>query len=383
MYMIGDNNIEYDEIIEKEIKLQQPLSSYINIIEKKIYDKLNINEKLNSVSKQKKIVSNDSLIIPSYDNLNILFDYNYGVPQLKIFLKYYKLKISGAKKELLLRIYNFVYLSKYAIKIQKVFRGFLLRQYNYLKGPAFLKRNICNNNNDFLSFEDLNNIDYSQFFSYKDIDNFVYGFDILSIYNLIFVKKGNNIITNSDVKNPYNRNDIPYHVILDIKKILKLSKIFKINVCTRIKDINDDVTFQKTLEFKAIEIFQYINSLGNYSDVNWFLNLDKNKLILFIRELEDIWNYRAQILPHIKRAICPPYGNPFTTINVAHIDSSSTIHEIRKNILNIIEKFVFSGIDRENKKLGSLYILSALTLVNENAATTLTWLFESVSNNFL
>ena len=49
-----------------------------------------------------------------------------------------------------------------------------------------------------------------------------------------------------------------------------------------------------------------VDSLGNYSDVNWFLKLSKRQLIRYIRELHDIWNYRAQLTSEIKLKICFP-----------------------------------------------------------------------------
>jgi hypothetical protein len=39
---------------------------------------------------------------------------------------------------------------------------------------------------------------------------------------------------------------------------------------------------------------------------------------------------------------------------------------------------VFSGIDNDSKILGSYYVLGALTLVSQNAANSLSWLFQSV-----
>ena len=46
---------------------------------------------------------------------------------------------------------------------------------------------------------------------------------------------------------------------------------------------------------KILDIFQYINSLGNYSEPKWFLSLNRMQLYKFFRELSDIWNYRANI----------------------------------------------------------------------------------------
>ena len=37
------------------------------------------------------------------------------------------------------------------------------------------------------------------------------------------------------------------------------------------------------------------------------------------------------------------------------------------------------GVNEESSKLGCFYVLSALTLVSEEAATALPWLYESVA----
>jgi hypothetical protein len=55
-----------------------------------------------------------------------------------------------------------------------------------------------------------------------------------------------------------------------------------------------------------------------------------------------------------------------------------SIDEVRKYTLEILENFVNSGIDRDNKCLGAYYVLGALTLVSEDAATSLPWLYQAV-----
>ena len=47
------------------------------------------------------------------------------------------------------------------------------------------------------------------------------------------------------------------------------------------------------IRFKTIDIFQKMDELGNYTNINWFLNLSANSTYRFIRELQDIWEYRA------------------------------------------------------------------------------------------
>jgi hypothetical protein len=218
----------------------------------------------------------------------------------------------------------------------------------------------------------LKTISAAQFFSYKDDDNFIYGFDIVSLHNLI-VKSGKSI------KNPYNRNIITNSVIFCVKNLLRVSKILKIAVSTEIQDISLDVTTQKSLELRVLDLFQNIDSLGNYSNPQWFVSLNRIKLVRFIKELHDIWDYRAQLPLETKKLICPPYGTPFRNINFAFIVNEQNLDNIRKSILESLEKIVNSGVDKDSRSLGAYYVLASLTLVNEDAAYALPWLFQSVS----
>jgi hypothetical protein len=61
--------------------------------------------------------------------------------------------------------------------------------------------------------------------------------------------------------------------------------------------------------------------------------------------------------------------------------SEANLWNIKNVLLDIMERFVNNGIDRDSKSLGAYYILGALTLVNIEAATALPWLFQSFYHN--
>ena len=95
--------------------------------------------------------------------------------------------------------------------------------------------------------------------------------------------------------------------------------------------------------------------------------------------MADIWNYRAQLPIQTKRNICPPVGDPFRSLSIQYINQEENLWNVKKVILEVLEKFVNSGIDKDSKALGAYYVLGALTLVNSEAATSLPWLFQSVN----
>ena len=326
------------------------------------------------IKKLEKIDENN-ISIPTIYNYNNVIKYNYNIQQLKIFAKHYKLKISGTKKELIVRIFVFLQLSYHITKVQKIFRGSLQRKFNNLHGPAYKNRKLCTNNTDFITMDNLNDLNINQFFSYKDVDDFIYGFDLASIFSLIYMK--NNVKIS---QNPYNRNNIPVEVFINIKLLVKIGKILNKKVYLEIQDEPLNISNEKVIELRSLSLFQNINALGNYSDSEWFLSLSRTQLNKFVRELCDIWNYRAQLSLEVKKKICPPNGLPFMNLSIPYIYNELDINNIKKVILEVLEKFVNNGIDNDSKSLGAYYVLAALTLVSVDASTSLPWLFQSVSH---
>jgi len=351
------------------------LEDYMNKLVFKYEKNLKMNKKLNKLNTSE---NEESSILTIYD-YNKLTENNYNIQQLKTIAKFYKLKLSGNKKELISRIYMFLFLSSYIIKIQRIFRGRLQRRFNEYFGPALNKREICTNDTDFVTMDDLKDLQYGQFYSFKDNDGRVYGFDIASIYNLIYKNTDTININKVGGINPYNRNKIPSFVMIDLKMIVRTSKILKIKINLDFDTGIGNVSNTKSVEMRTLTLFQNIDSLGNYSSPEWFLTLNRNQLIKFMRELSDIWNYRAQLSNEIKQKICPPNGDPFRNINLSYIVNEDDVLNIKKKVLDVLEKFVNNGVDRDSKTLGAYYVLGALTLVNDSAATSLPWLFQSVS----
>jgi hypothetical protein len=352
------------EILITNKSKESLIEEYLKTITLKCEEKMPVVKKLQKVS--------DNNDIPTINTYNGLLFYNYNITQLKSFAKHYKLKISGNKPQLITRIYVYLYFSSYIIKIQKIFRGYLVNKYNRLHGPASKDRKLCTNNCDFITMEPVNEINFDQFISYKDVDNFIYGFDITSLHNL-FLK------TDDNMKNPYNRNLIPDTVFKNIRSIIRIGKILNININLNFEDDTKKISNEKAIELNAISIFQQIDALGNYSNANWFLSLNIMQLIKFIRELIDIWQYRAQLSTQTKRNICPPNGDPFRYLSIQYINAEKNIWNIRKTLLEIMDKLVNSGVDKDSKALGAYYVLGALTIVNSDAATSLPWLFQSVN----
>lgn len=307
-------------------------------------------------------------LLETYDDIK---NAKLSIKQLKEYCKKYKQKLSGNKTELKERILLHLTKISNAKRIQHAWRLYAVRKYNSAKGPARIKRDICLNETDFFTTETMKSIPMKQFISFMDMDEKVYGFNILSLYNLY--KKSS---IDSDFKNPYNRNEIPAAVRDNMFAVIRLSNMLRDNIEIVIIP-PPKISQSKKMEFKAIELFQYIDNLGNYTDPRWFLSLGRQHIELFIKELFDIWNYRAQLPIEVKREICYPEGNPFQYIFLNYL-FQKTHDELRDVALQIIENMVKRGRSDSFKTLGANYVLCALTLVSQQAANSMPWLYQSV-----
>ena len=374
--VININNIKKKKCNEESVK-NNVLEHYFNlpIKIKKAFIKL-VDEDFN---------------IPNYKEYNHLLTINYSVSQLKAIAKYHKLKTTGNKEYLKKRLYNYLYFSYYVINIQKCVRFYLIKKYINLHGPGFHNKTQCSNDVDFCTLDNLISIPYNQFISFKDANEHIYGFDVLSLYNLfIKVTKNNKTRTQNDlnlsnngslnVQNPFTNICFSYKILKQLLDYIKLSGLLKIHI-----DLNYDdlacLSINKQTEMKILTLFQRIDSLGNYTNIKWFLDLGKYDLIRFIRELTDIWNYRANLSQEIRREIVPPHGNPFYDehLSVNNLPQYN-FTQIRKYSINIIDLMINRGINENSCLLGSYYVLCALTIVSSEAANTLPWLYEAVNH---
>ena len=323
----------------------------------------------------------------------------YSLADLRTLCSHYCIKKSGTKPELTQRIYTFLNQSYYIVRIQRIFRRFISKKYRASSGPGYLQISNCVNDSDFYTFDKLSNIRPLELFTYRDADNKIYGFHIASIFHLIITSFPN-------ITNPYNRNVIPSSVIKNVYEKLIYGSLLGFRVSVKLDDDGDcddsglghgdagqagmlvasgggsaGLSREKQEELFIIDLFQHINTLGNYSDSEWFTTLQRIDLIRFIRNIHDIWFYRANLSQEMKERICPPNGNPFVLHN-AHVNLNVltllTDPEIRTICVSIIDRMVRRGVSREDQCLGAFYVLATLTIVNQDARNAMPWLYEAV-----
>ena len=333
-------------------------------------------DNISNIKKKYKVTDKDFHII-KMNEYDLLTTHQFKVNQLKQICSHYQINKTGNKDELINKIYNFLKYSLFTINIQKIMRGYLLRKYILLAGPGFKKRLLCINDTDFATLEPLKEIPFNQFYSFIDSEENIYGCDIISLYGLIYKNRKYVIQQQKIPLNPYNRKPIDKSLIDNFSQYLRLADVIKIDhIFEEEVEIIDP---KKKIELKIIDIFQYINELGNYADSKWFSELPRHMMVLFIREIYDIWHYRAQLTTEVMKEIVPPHGNPFMGMNL-HLAQNQTDDIITKYAIKLIELLIKSGHTSDRRSLGAYYVLAALTLVSEDARTSLPWLFQAVAH---
>ena len=312
--------------------------------------------------------------IPSFADHDVFMQHDYKVHELKDICKHHGLKCSGTKQELKQRIHTYLVQSHFITRIQRLVRRSFCKMHARISGPAYHDRALCVNDTDFYSMEHVRDIPRNQFISVKDDAGVVYGFDMISL-NTYYMSELNNGNVKHDMPltNPYNRMPLPLTIRIQMHRKICLTRILGVK-CTIETEPEPVMSAQQQDEQLLFLAFQQINSHGHYADSAWFSELNVAQTMRFMRELADIWNYRAQIIPQLKQEICPPNGDPFRYIDLRYMPHDTIKHEG----IQIINAFVTSGTTRDSRGLGAYYVLSALTLVSQSAQAAMPWLYESV-----
>jgi len=336
---------------------------------------------MNVLSKPIKEPPKELLCWEDYYKKNVKLQ-SYKIPQLKSIARSNRLYVSGTKPILIQRIESHFHFMKYATCIQSYFRRHLVRRFFKLRGERGKKETYVNDT-DFYTMEPLSEMLFYEFFNFNDASGFLYGFNVDSFIKLCK--------TNNGLTNPYTREKMDISII---GRITSLHRIIHILFKKHNYDVHEnnahygntyplsryhivvrnlEEILQRPIQTRIEEIFMEIDMLGNYTQSSWLSSLNQIECIQFLQFLVDIWNYRSDMSLLVRMQITPFY-NPF----YFRINDTPPYQPFQHRIVTVIENIVFSGGDIEYRKLGVMHILTALTIVSNEAREAVPWLYESV-----
>jgi len=239
------------------------------------------------------------------------------------------------------------------------------------QGPAVWDRSLCTNDSDFFSTDAVQDISGVSFFSYKDEDGHVYGFDIRSIHTLFYRAR----TSGEAASNPFTRNE--FHSGIHQCVLARVRWLRKRGLPTEWEPLAPPTPEQQT-RMKIVDLFSKIDELNYYSSPDWFINLDVRGHRAFYSELNAIWTHRAGLSIAQKNMIVPNYHTRLFRYHPWGLRDMNLL-ELQRVNMNTIRLFISSATDRNDRILGAMYVVSTLTLVNEGARTAYPWLYESVA----
>ena len=143
------------------------------------------------------------------------------------------------------------------------------------------------------------------------------------------------------------------------------------------QDTNHLLSKEQLFNQKVIHVFQKIDELNYNTNIDWFNKLSLYQLKILYRELEDIWNYRAQLPENIKKNIIG--DNKIFTIPYKSLMIIKSLEKLRDIVLTDINTLISNGKTRDDSILGATYVLSGLVLVSKNCAESYPFLLQQFS----
>ena len=209
-----------------------------------------------------------------------------------------------------------------------------------------------------------------EFFSFRDRNGKCYGFRLSSFLALI---------DNGKETNPFMPTVVFEKEVIEQARFLSRVSVllFDAKPFAAVRDKN--LSFIESLKLKARSVFQIINSLGHMVRYEWLWSLDRYALKSFLGELWEVWYMRASLTDLDRHKIFKEHYTRFA--NYRKLVAGYSFNGIRRYTVSLIERFVTQGETKEDCNLGATYVLTALTLVNSQAARALPWLYESAQTN--
>ena len=349
---IISGNINHSSIPGYSVQNNIENISFDNLLDNMVDKLINNNiETVDEGSLKKEIYSKEELYH------NIMNDVYISIYSIRNSIKMCSLnkliETKQSKPSLIQSIKKFIQKERYyssnenrIIKVQSIIRKWII-----------YRRALCNNDTDILTFTSKYEIPGKYLYIFNDaLSNKKYLYDIRTLLQIINSEYPSCPYTFRTYSDEEKKNILNYcnkliakGVNLDIEKI-KLSP-------------------EEEVVMKMKDIFHEINMLDNYTNYLWFKKLELYQLIELYIRCEDIWNYRSNMNAESKQKIINN-GIAFK-IPIIIIKTCKSKLKLQNIILDEFSRFTKEGINREERKLGAILILTGLVEVSYDAACAL------------
>ena len=234
------------------------------------------------------------------------------------------------------------------ILIQSYFRRWLVH-----------RKTKCINDTDILTFTCKYEITDMYFYTFIDkISNKRYGYDIRTLLEIL--------------KSEYPSCPYTFRPFTDDERnsiYMYRNKLLNKGINISLNNEPESQTYEEYTDLRIKDVFYQINMLDNYTDHRWFKNLSLTQLVVLYSRAEDIWNYRTAMDIEARQKIVHN-GNAFN-IPLHLIKAEKSKIRLQNIILDDFYRMTKEGINRDEKKVGAILVLTALVEVSVEAADAL------------
>lgn len=173
---------------------------------------------------------------------------------------------------------------------------------------------------------------------------------------------------------PGEGSELPLHNHIISSTVVPQIRLMSIeDTRNRLREIRS-----RSVSVRIQELFMEIDQLGNYTQVLWFTNLTRRELYNYYCRLHNIWRHRSRMPFFVRQRICP-LGDPFPNTNILSMGYEQiSVDQLIEEVVSTMENLTYTAVDIEDRKLGVIYVLIALTYVSLPARESLIWLYESM-----
>lgn len=259
---------------------------------------------------------------------------------------------------------------KFVKKIQtwwKLYSGYLRFR---RQGPAVHLTEISENQTDIFSLDSIHTVPIIYRWSYIDLKKHVWFFDVRSL-NMIRAHD-----SSGSFLNPYTREKIPESLE---KKFHDRCTWLRTRKYCLVHSVTNDLSLDQMWHQKILDVTVKYDMLGYHTCLHWFEELSIRQLAVFYTELWELWFYRLQLDPVIKKQVVPNWNKEDTLLfkwNPIEIVHRNERRWWQKTVLEILDSLVSSAELKEHRILGALYGMTAFAIVSHTVREHYPWLVE-------
>jgi hypothetical protein len=241
-------------------------------------------------------------------------------------------------------------------------------------GPGLRVRAQSCNDTELYTLDPVEKIPALYYFSFVAPKGALWSFDIRSLGQLV--------MRGSLRENPYTREQMPEALQKKIHRRLTWLRARKYSV---LHPQGTDLTADQVWRQRVLDIFMCVEAFGFHVSCDWFHDMTTEDHERFYKTLFSIWYARLGLTSAQREAIVPHCESAahklfrFMPDQVRGRNRHSKVWWERCN-LAVMEALLTRSADKEQQRLGAMYVLMGLVEACDAAAESFPWLEEALNN---